>query len=162
MDVRYRAPATGDGFWAEAIGYSRRMDMATGSTTISPELADEAESHGLLTLGVEEEYLLVESDSPRATEAVEEVAAEVPDDLREYVQHEFQRSQIEAATPPELELRSLFSAMSRLRPTRPSGRGRGCSRSAPAWPRNTRPGSPTSRATTGCASATATSPPAPA
>jgi carboxylate-amine ligase len=115
MDVRYRAPATGDGFWAEAIGYSRRMDMATGSTTISPELADEAESHGLLTLGVEEEYLLVESDSPRATEAVEEVAAEVPDDLREYVQHEFQRSQIEAATPPELELRSLFSAMSRLR-----------------------------------------------
>ncbi len=91
------------------------MDMATGPTTISPELADEAESQGLLTLGVEEEYLLVESDSPRATPKVEEVAAEVAEDIRPYVQHEFQLSQIEAATPPELELSSLFTAMARLR-----------------------------------------------
>lgn len=91
------------------------MDMATGPTTISPELADEAESHGLLTLGVEEEYLLVASDSPLAVERVEEVAAEVAEDIKPYVQHEFQRSQIEAATPPELELSSLFAAMAKLR-----------------------------------------------
>jgi carboxylate-amine ligase len=91
------------------------MDTASASTTISTEMAAEAESHGLLTLGVEEEYLLVRAEGPEAVEAVEPVAAEVPEDLREFVQHEFQRSQIEAATPPELELRSLFEAMTRLR-----------------------------------------------
>lgn len=115
MRPRYRPAATSTGFCPLLIGYRQRMDMATGSTTISPELAAKAGSHGLHTLGVEEEYLLVENDSPRAVEAVEEVAAEVPAELQPFVQHEFQRSQIEAATPPELELRSLFDAMIRLR-----------------------------------------------
>jgi carboxylate-amine ligase len=91
------------------------MDTATGGTTISAELAAEAESHDLLTLGVEEEYLLVDAVEPRAVEAVDEVLARVPDELRESVQFEYLRSQIEVASPPQLELGSLFEALRKLR-----------------------------------------------
>jgi len=71
--------------------------MATSETTaeaitISAEVAEQAQAQGLLTLGVEEEYLLVDAVEPRAVEAVEGVFAHVPDDLRESVQHEFMRS----------------------------------------------------------------------
>jgi glutamate---cysteine ligase / carboxylate-amine ligase len=91
------------------------MDAASGGITISAELAEEAESHDLLTLGVEEEYLLVDGTEPRAVEAVAEVSARVPGDLRESVQHEYMRSQIEVASPPQLELGDLHVAMRRLR-----------------------------------------------
>jgi carboxylate-amine ligase len=88
---------------------------AATATTISEEMADEAESHGLLTLGVEEEYLLVDAVEPRAVEAVDEVFGQLDDDIRDSVQHEYMRSQIETASPPQLELRELFDAMARLR-----------------------------------------------
>jgi carboxylate-amine ligase len=91
------------------------MDAATGPTTLSPELAEEAEAKDLLTLGVEEEYLLVEADSPRGAEAVEDVFDRLPADLQQSVQHEFQRTQIEVASPPQLELRGLWESMTRLR-----------------------------------------------
>jgi carboxylate-amine ligase len=91
------------------------METGTGPTTISAELAERAESQDLLTLGVEEEYLLVDATEPRAVEAVEAVFAEVPDELRESVQHEYMRSQIEVASPPQLELRGLGESMTRLR-----------------------------------------------
>jgi carboxylate-amine ligase len=91
------------------------MDAASGGTSISEELAEEAESHDLLTLGIEEEYLLVDADEPRGVEAVEEVFDRVPEELRGAVQHEFYRSQIEVASPPQLELSALFDAMRRLR-----------------------------------------------
>jgi carboxylate-amine ligase len=91
------------------------MDAASGGTTISPELAEEAESHDLLTLGVEEEYLLVDAVEPRAVEAVEDVFDQLPQELRGEVQHEFQRTQIEVASPPQLDLGSLHQAMRRLR-----------------------------------------------
>jgi carboxylate-amine ligase len=39
----------------------------------------------------------------------------LPDDLRESVQHEYMRSQIEVATPPQLELGELHGALRRLR-----------------------------------------------
>jgi carboxylate-amine ligase len=91
------------------------MDAATGGTTISAELAAEAESQDLLTLGVEEEYLLFDATEARAAEAVEEVLAEVPEALRQSVQHEYLRSQIEVASPPQLELSGLFEAMRDLR-----------------------------------------------
>ena len=88
---------------------------AVGGTTISDELAQEAESQDLLTLGVEEEYLLVDAVEPRGVEAVEEVFDQLPDDIRGSVQHEYMRSQIEVASPPQLELSELFDAMKRLR-----------------------------------------------
>ncbi len=91
------------------------MEATTGPTTISPELAEEAESQDLLTLGVEEEYVLVDAVEPHAVEAIEEVYAQVPEELRGSVQHEYMRSQIEVAGPPRLELSGLHQAMSHLR-----------------------------------------------
>jgi carboxylate-amine ligase len=91
------------------------MDAATGPTMISAELAEEADSQHLLTLGVEEEYLLVDAVEPRGVELVEEVFDRLDDDLRESVQHEYNRSQIEVASPPQLELGDLFASMTRLR-----------------------------------------------
>jgi carboxylate-amine ligase len=91
------------------------MDMASGGTTIDPELAEEAESRDLLTLGVEEEYLLVDPVEPRAVEAVEEVFDHLPEEIRASVQHEYMRSQIEVASPPQLELSALAEALRGLR-----------------------------------------------
>jgi glutamate---cysteine ligase / carboxylate-amine ligase len=90
------------------------MDSA-GGTTISEEMAEEAESHDLLTLGVEEEYLLFDAEEPRAVEAVEDVFAELPDELGDVVQHELQRTQIEVASPPQLELPEMAAALRHLR-----------------------------------------------
>ena len=92
------------------------MEAVPGPTTmISEELAEEAESQDLLTLGVEEEYLLVDAVEPRGVEAVDDVFDQVPDDLKDSVQHEYTRSQIEVASPPQLELRDLWASMTRLR-----------------------------------------------
>ncbi|MEV0898704.1 glutamate--cysteine ligase [Actinoplanes sp. NPDC049802] len=91
------------------------METVTEGTAISPELAAKAERDDLLTLGVEEEYLLVDGVEPRAVEAVDEVFAELPDELRDGVQHEYHRSQIEVASPPQLRLDALAEALRRLR-----------------------------------------------
>ena len=88
------------------------MDSAT---TVPDDVAAEAESHDLLTLGVEEEYLLVDADEPHAVEAVDDVFDVLPEGLRDSVQHEFQRSMIEVAGPPRLDLRELHEAMRALR-----------------------------------------------
>ncbi|WP_433297550.1 carboxylate-amine ligase [Actinoplanes sp. CA-030573] len=93
------------------------MDAASGGTTISEDLAEEAEAQDLLTLGIEEEYLLVDAVEPRGVEAVEQVIDLVPEELRESVQHEYMRSQIEVASPPQLELSGLHAAMRDLRRT---------------------------------------------
>ncbi|MFG1602718.1 glutamate--cysteine ligase [Actinoplanes sp. NPDC049265] len=85
------------------------------ATTISDELADEAETQDLLTLGVEEEYLLAHATEPHAVEAYDEVNAQVPEELRDSVQREFQRSQIEVASPPHLRLAPLHEALRTLR-----------------------------------------------
>ncbi|MEV6344992.1 glutamate--cysteine ligase [Actinoplanes sp. NPDC051851] len=88
---------------------------AEGGTTISPELAAVAERRDLLTLGIEEEYLLVDAVEPRGVEAVETVLDHVPEAMRDGVQHEYLRSQIEVASPPQLELTGLYGAMRDLR-----------------------------------------------
>ncbi|WP_433369900.1 carboxylate-amine ligase [Actinoplanes sp. CA-142083] len=91
------------------------MDAASSGTTISEEMAEEAESQDLLTLGIEEEYILVDAAETRGVEAVDEVVALVPEELRGSVQREYLRSQIEVASPPQLELGGLYEAMGRLR-----------------------------------------------
>ncbi|GAA2889071.1 putative glutamate--cysteine ligase 2-3 [Actinoplanes cyaneus] len=88
---------------------------AEGTTTIDPRLAARAEKRDLLTLGIEEEYLLVDAVEPRGVETVEAVLDEVPDEIRASVQHEYVRSQIEVASPPQLELLGLYEAMTTLR-----------------------------------------------
>ncbi|MEU4426299.1 glutamate--cysteine ligase [Actinoplanes sp. NPDC024001] len=91
------------------------METATEGTELPAEIAAEAERHDLMTLGIEEEYLLVDAAEPRAVEAVEAVFEELPDQLRDSVQHEYYRSQIEVASPPQLELGGLHAAMRGLR-----------------------------------------------
>ncbi|WP_082772551.1 glutamate--cysteine ligase [Actinoplanes sp. TFC3] len=90
-------------------------ETTAGSTTISEEMQERAEASNLLTLGVEEEYLLVDATEPRAVEAVEEVFDHVSDDIRESVQHELMRSQVETASPPQLELGALHDSLRQLR-----------------------------------------------
>jgi len=91
------------------------METASGGTTISEEMAEEAESHDLLTLGIEEEYILVDAVESRGVEVVEQVVDLIPDEIRGSVQHEYLRSQIEVASPPQLELSGLHEAMRKLR-----------------------------------------------
>lgn len=85
------------------------------ATSVPVEMAELAEEHDLLTLGVEEEYLLVDAAQPHAVPVVDEVFARIPDALRASVQHELQRSQIEVASPPQLELAELRRSLGRLR-----------------------------------------------
>ncbi|HEX5200830.1 MAG TPA: glutamate--cysteine ligase [Actinoplanes sp.] len=91
------------------------MDAAASETTITAEMAEEAEAQDLLTLGIEEEYILVDAVEPRGVEAVDEVVGQVPEEMRGSVQHEYLRSQIEVASPPQLDLAGLYQAMGRLR-----------------------------------------------
>ncbi|KUL29512.1 carboxylate-amine ligase [Actinoplanes awajinensis] len=105
------------------------MDPAAeGTTTISPQLAERAERSDLHTLGIEEEYLLVDAVEPRAVETVDEVIDQVPEQMRASVQHEYLRSQIEVASPPQLELSSLYDSMRVLRTTLADAAGRAGSR----------------------------------
>ncbi|MEU4687625.1 glutamate--cysteine ligase [Actinoplanes sp. NPDC023714] len=93
------------------------MDAATEGTVLPADIAAEADRNDLHTLGIEEEYLLVDAVEPRAVEAVEDVFAELPEELRDGVQHEYYRSQIEVASPPRLDLADLREEMARLRGT---------------------------------------------
>ena len=91
------------------------MAIPEAATTITGEMAAEAASQDLLTLGVEEEYLLADAVEPYGVEAVEAVVEQVPAKLRASVQREYMRSQIEVASPPQLELSGLHDSMKRLR-----------------------------------------------
>lgn len=81
------------------------------------DMADVAQRVGadLLTVGVEEEFLLVDPATGAAVPAVEAVLAEVPPELRGQVQREFQTSQIEIGSPPGLELSALRHGLGILR-----------------------------------------------
>ncbi|MDG4767561.1 glutamate--cysteine ligase [Solwaraspora sp. WMMD406] len=68
-----------------------------------------------LTVGVEEEFLLVDQLTGAAVPAVEAVLAEIPAELRGQVQREFQTSQIEIGSPPGLDLRALRRTLGTLR-----------------------------------------------
>jgi carboxylate-amine ligase len=68
-----------------------------------------------LTVGVEEEFLLLDAEKAQAAAAVDAVLAEVPGDLRGQVTHEYLTSQIEINSPPGLDLGALRHALSLLR-----------------------------------------------
>jgi len=91
------------------------ISETTEPNTVPQEMAEEAESHDLLTLGVEEEYLLVDPVKPHGVDAVDAVFDQLPDEIRESVQHEYMASQIEVASPPQLELAGLDDSLRRLR-----------------------------------------------
>jgi carboxylate-amine ligase len=69
----------------------------------------------LLTVGVEEEFLLVDPMTGAAAPAVDAVMARVPGELRGHVQYEFQTSQIEIDSPPGLELSAVRHSLGLLR-----------------------------------------------
>ncbi|WP_346538435.1 glutamate--cysteine ligase [Micromonospora sp. DPT] len=69
----------------------------------------------LLTVGVEEEFLLVDPHTGAAVPAVDLVLEQVPAELRGQVEREFQTSQIEIGSPPGLELRSIRHSLGVLR-----------------------------------------------
>ncbi|MFF3864905.1 glutamate--cysteine ligase [Micromonospora sp. NPDC001898] len=70
---------------------------------------------GLLTVGVEEEFLLVDPHTGTAVPAVDLVMEQVPAELRGQVEREFQTSQIEIGSPPGLELSSIRHSLGMLR-----------------------------------------------
>lgn len=68
-----------------------------------------------LTVGVEEEFLLLDAEKSQAAPAVDAVVAEVTDDLRGQVAREYLTSQIEINSPPGLDLRAMRHSLSLLR-----------------------------------------------
>ncbi|MFC3501097.1 glutamate--cysteine ligase [Micromonospora krabiensis] len=85
----------------------------TGQLVEAPSGA--ADGTNLLTVGVEEEFLLVDPHTGAAVPAVDLVLEQVPAELRGQVEREFQTSQIEIGTPPGLELRSIRHSLGVLR-----------------------------------------------
>ncbi|MDG4793739.1 glutamate--cysteine ligase [Micromonospora sp. WMMD1082] len=73
------------------------------------------EGTDLLTVGVEEEFLLVDPHTGAAVPAVDAVIEQVPAELRGQVEREFQTSQIEIGSPPGLELSSIRHSLGLLR-----------------------------------------------
>ncbi|EEP71477.1 glutamate-cysteine ligase GCS2 [Micromonospora sp. ATCC 39149] len=69
----------------------------------------------LFTVGVEEEFLLVDPHTGTAVPAVDLVMEQVPAELRGQVEREFQTSQIEIGSPPGLELSSIRHSLGVLR-----------------------------------------------
>ncbi|MFC4110725.1 carboxylate-amine ligase [Micromonospora zhanjiangensis] len=76
---------------------------------------EQVETPELLTVGVEEEFLLVDPETGAAVPAVEAVLEQVPPELAGQVQTEFQTSQIEIGSPPGLELAALRHSLGLLR-----------------------------------------------
>ncbi|WP_412099423.1 glutamate--cysteine ligase [Micromonospora ureilytica] len=85
----------------------------TGQVAEAP--GDMAAATGLLTVGVEEEFLLVDPHTGAAVPAVDLVMEQVPAELRGQVEREFQTSQIEIGSPPGLELSSIRHSLGVLR-----------------------------------------------
>jgi carboxylate-amine ligase len=68
-----------------------------------------------LTVGVEEEYLLVDVDTATAAARVDEVEAALDPDLRARMRHEFHASQLELATEVCTDLAGLRDQISTMR-----------------------------------------------
>ncbi|MBQ1058934.1 glutamate--cysteine ligase [Micromonospora sp. C32] len=90
--------------------------MVTMSGSVA-ERERSAETGGtdLLTVGVEEEFLLADPHTGTAVPAVDLVMEQVPAELRGQVEREFQTSQIEIGSPPGLDLSSIRHSLSMLR-----------------------------------------------
>ncbi|RKR88160.1 carboxylate-amine ligase [Micromonospora pisi] len=102
------------GIVAMAQGAAVSQETAA-RTPAQPAAEVPAEQPGLRTVGVEEEFLLVDPDTGVAVPAVDRVLERVPEELRGQVQHEFQTSQIEIGSPPGLELGALRHSLGLLR-----------------------------------------------
>ncbi|GAA4674381.1 putative glutamate--cysteine ligase 2 [Phytohabitans rumicis] len=68
-----------------------------------------------MTVGVEEEFLLLDAEKSQAAPAVDAVLAGLPEGLRDQVAHEYLTSQIEINSPPAQDLAALRDSMAVLR-----------------------------------------------
>ncbi|MFB9235389.1 glutamate--cysteine ligase [Plantactinospora siamensis] len=87
---------------------------------MAPEVAEQVQparvaETDLLTVGVEEEFLLADPATGAAVPAVHAVLERVRPELAGQVQLEFQTSQIEIGSPPGLELAALRHSLALLR-----------------------------------------------
>ncbi|MEV0000678.1 glutamate--cysteine ligase [Micromonospora sp. NPDC050980] len=90
--------------------------MVTMSGSVAERERDAAPGRtDLLTVGVEEEFLLADPHTGAAVPAVDLVMEQVPAELRGQVEREFQTSQIEIGSPPGLELSSIRHSLGVLR-----------------------------------------------
>lgn len=89
--------------------------MAMTSGVAAGAMAPERTGPDRLTVGVEEEFLLVDPHTGAAVPAIDLVMAQVPAELRGQVEREFQTSQIEIGSPPGLELSSIRHSLGVLR-----------------------------------------------
>ena len=89
--------------------------MSSGVAARSDGVSAPADDAGLRTVGVEEEFLLVDPHTGAAVPAVDLVMEQVPAELRGQVEREFQTSQIEIGSPPGLELSSIRHSLGVLR-----------------------------------------------
>jgi glutamate---cysteine ligase / carboxylate-amine ligase len=85
--------------------------MPTVDLSPAPPLAPP----GRLTLGIEEQYLLLAADRPEAAPVVEDVIDRVSPALRASVRHAYLSSQIDVVSPPVADLAALRRSMSVLR-----------------------------------------------
>ncbi len=69
----------------------------------------------ILTMGAEEEFLLVDPATGQVVPAVDEVMAHIPAHYGELVQYEFLATQIEIASPPTSDLATLRRSLVELR-----------------------------------------------
>ena len=96
------------------------MAMSRAVVAMAGSLAERARPAAggaaqLLTVGIEEEFLLVDAVTGAAAPVVDDVIARVAPELRGQVQHELQTSQIEIGSPPGLELTALRHSLGLLR-----------------------------------------------
>src|SRR5687768_1580847 len=75
----------------------------------------DAAAGATLTVGVEEEFLLVDRTRGHVVPAVDDVLAELAPQLRELVQYEYLTSQIEIGSAPVVGLAALGRSLGALR-----------------------------------------------
>ncbi|MEU4568126.1 glutamate--cysteine ligase [Micromonospora sp. NPDC023956] len=90
------------------------MKAVTGQVT-TQDVTSTPDRPDLLTVGVEEEFLLVDPHTGVAVPAVDLVMDQVPADLAGQVEREFQTSQIEIGSPPGLDLGAIRHSLGLLR-----------------------------------------------
>ncbi|BCL13709.1 putative glutamate--cysteine ligase 2 [Micromonospora sagamiensis] len=90
------------------------MKAVTGQVA-KQDVTSTPDGPDLLTVGVEEEFLLVDPHTGVAVPAVDLVMDQVPPELSGQVEREFQTSQIEIGSPPGLDLGAIRHSLGLLR-----------------------------------------------
>src|SRR4051812_24879673 len=83
--------------------------------TRSRGAAADAHPQTVHTLGVEEEFLLVDASTARAAARTDELSAALPADVRHQLRREFHASQVELATTVATDLSGLRAEIGALR-----------------------------------------------